>query len=155
MGELARRVGRSGGLNRKEALEGKLASVERDLDAVYEDRLRGIIPEGLFVRKCAELSARETELRKQIQEYCEKIQKKPPKERLTDLQMGDIINRLDAQGLTKEQLRLVFECVVVFEPGEIREEDRERLKLSRESYGRIQAEGGLVFLEQARRLVDP
>lgn len=155
VGELARRVGRSDGLNRKEALEGKLASVERDMDAVYEDKLRGIIPEGLFVRKCAELSDREAELRKQIQEYCEKIQKKPPKEQLTDLQMGDIINRLDAQGLTKEQLRLVFECVVVFEPGEIREEDRERLRLSRESYGRIQKEGGLVFLEQARRFDVP
>ena len=149
VGELMRGMSRPGDLDRKEELEGKLAGVERDLDAVYEDKLRGIIPEGLFLRKCRELSGREAKLREQIQECCEKIQKKPSKERLTQLQMGDIINHLDVRDLTKELLRMLFAEILVFEPGELREEDRERLELSRESYERIQTEGGLIFLEQS------
>ena len=134
---------------RAEELEKKLSAVQRDIDAVYEDKLRGLIPEGLFLRKYRELSAREEELQTQLQEYREKIQKKPPKERLTDLKMGDIINRLDARTLTKEQLRLVFDCILVFEPGELREEDRERLGLSQEHYELLKTKGGLVFFENA------
>ena len=129
----------------------KLERVRRDMDAVYEDKLRGIIPEELFLRKYRELSARETELR----ESFEKIQKEPLKERLTDLQMGDIINRLDAKSLTKQQLRLVFDRILVFEPEEIREEDRGRLGLRQENYERMKTEGGLVFLETARAPMDP
>ena len=134
---------------RQEDLLRKLEALRRDMDAVYEDKLRGVIPESLFLRKFQELSRRERALQDQIRQWEEKIEKKPPEERLTDFQMGDIINRLDAKKLTKQQLRLMFEAILVYEPEEIREEDRARLGLTQTQYEQLRARGGIVFRENA------
>lgn len=134
---------------RQEDLLRKLEALRRDMDAVYEDKLRGVIPESLFLRKFQELSQRERALQDQIRQWEEKIEKKPPEEQLTDFRMGDIINRLDAKKLTKQQLRLMFEAILVYEPEEIREEDRARLGLTQTQYEQLRARGGIVFRENA------
>lgn len=100
------------------ALEQRLREVRREMDMAYDDRLRGVIPEGLFVRRCAALTEREERLLDQLRQCREKIQKMPPEHRLTEVPPGDIIKYLDVRKLGKEQLRLLFSSITVYAPGE-------------------------------------
>ena len=57
------------------------------------------------------------------------------------------MNALNSQTVTKEQLRLVFDRILVFEPGEIQSADMWGLGLTEENFEMIQAKGGIVFVE--------
>ena len=67
--------------------------------------------------------------------------------------MEDIINRLDEQSLTKQLLRLTFERIVVFSPGELTQTDSLYPELDEESKRLIFERGGVVFLEKCEEPV--
>jgi hypothetical protein len=145
--DIVRQVSREQAIyDRVEALEKKLEQVRRTVDQIYEDRLSGRISEALFTRKYREYAGLEEELQQQITDR----KKETGWEhfgRLTDLQPEDIINGLSIRIITKEQLRLVFDRIIVFEPGEIQPTDIERLGLTQDSSDLLWAKGGIVFVE--------
>ncbi|BAK98743.1 putative recombinase [Oscillibacter valericigenes Sjm18-20] len=131
-----------------EELQKKLEQVKSTISKMYDDKLAGIISESLFVYKYSEYSAIEKSLTSQLAEL-ESARKPTQKKRLTDLQLEDIINGLNEKTITKEQLRLVFDQIIVYEAGEIQQEDQDRLGLTQENYQLIKLKGGIVFLENA------
>jgi len=131
---------------RVEELEKKLGQVQAVIDKMYEDKLSGLIHEGLFARKYKEYTKQEQDLQQQIKD-CRKEEDRGKSTRLTDLRLEDIINALNAQAVTKEQLRLVFDRILVFEPGELQSPDMWGLGLTEENFELIQARGGIVFVE--------
>jgi hypothetical protein len=60
--------------------------------------------------------------------------------------MGDIISCLNHETVTGETLRLLFERILVYEPGELDRETGEALGLSAPDCQQIADRGGLVFL---------
>lgn len=146
---IVRQISKSNvGYARTEELEKRLEQVRRTIDRMYEDKLTGIIQEPLFVRKYREYAKQEQELQQQIGES-RKTEKQVRREQLTDLRLEDIIHALSTRTVTRENLSLLFEKIIVFEPDEIRAEDRQRLGLTAENYELIKAKGGLVFLENS------
>ena len=129
-----------------EELEKKLTQVRSSIDKIYEDRLSGLIRESLFARKYQEYTNLEESLENQLAEI-KKTESRVYGEELTDLQLEDIINRLDSQTVRREQLQLVFDRIIVFEPDEITEEKMQQLGLTRENFELIKAKGGIVFVE--------
>lgn len=132
--------------HRLEDLQNKLEQVQKNISRIYDDRLRGIISESLFTAKYKEYSEIENSLQQQIRQ----IPKQPPAaKKLTDLQLQDIINYLDECSLTKEQLHMVFDRIIVYEPQEIQEEMKEQLRLTQDDFDLIREKGGIVFVENA------
>lgn len=129
-------------------LEKKLEQIQQTIDKMYEDKLSGLIHETLFARKYKEYAKVEQDLQQQIKD-CKKEADRGKSTRLTDLQLEDIMNALNSQTITKEQLRLVFDRILVFEPGEIQSADMWGLGLTEENFEMIQAKGGIVFVENA------
>lgn len=145
--KIVRQISRGdGGYDRLGELEKKLAKLRRNMDQIYEDKLSGIIHESFFARKYKDYSKQEQELLQQIHEICD-AKKEVRKEPLTDLQMEDIIQAFSTRTVTREVLCMVFEQIIVYEPGEIGEDDKERLCLTEENYELIKTKGGLVFIE--------
>ena len=68
--------------------------------------------------------------------------------RLTDFRLEDIINALSAQSITKEQLRSLFDRIVVFEAGEI--SSAELWGLTEEAFETVRARGGILFVESGQ-----
>lgn len=134
------------GYDRLEELEKKLAKLRQNMDQMYEDKLSGIIHESFFVRKYKEFAKQEQELQQQIHEIRDTKQR-VRQDRLTDLQMEDIIHALSSKNVTREALSLVFDRIIVYEPDEIGEGDKQWLGLTEENYELIKAKGGLVFVE--------
>ncbi len=134
------------GYVRVEELEKKLAQVQRNIDSIYEDKLAGVIHESLFTRKYREYTELEQELRQQISQR-RNDEKQGAKAQLTDLRMEDIIHALSTKTVTRENLCLIFERIIVFEPDEISAEDQRRLRLTEENYQLVRARGGVIFLE--------
>ena len=134
------------GYDRLEEVEKKLVKLRQNMDQMYEDKLAGVIQESFFVRKYKEFTRQEQELQRQICELRD-AEQRVRQDRLTDLQMEDIIHALSSKNVTREALSLVFDRIIVYEPDEISEGDRQRLGLTEENYELIKARGGLVFVE--------
>lgn len=132
--------------DRVDALKKKLEQVQGTIDKMYDDKLAGLIHESLFARKYKELAALENDLQQQIKDS-QKDLDRGQGARLTDLRLEDIINALETGTLTKEQLSMVFDRIVVFEPGEIQSADMWGLGLTKDNFELIWAKGGIVFVE--------
>lgn len=145
--DILRQVSREQAIyDRVETLEKKLAQVRRTMDQIYEDKLSGLISEALFARKYREYAALEEGLQRQIKDR-RKEAGQGQLGRLTDLRPGDIINGPGIRTITKEQLRLIFDRIIVFEPGEIQPTDMEELGLTQCGFDLIRTKGGIVFVE--------
>ena len=129
-----------------ERLEKALMQVRGTVSRIYDDKLSGVISEALFVRKYAEYAAQERELSRRLAQLRRTTERK---DGLTELQMEDIIKGLNEKAVTREQIRLLFDRIVVFEAGELREKDGDELGLSRENFALLRARGGIVFVENA------
>lgn len=134
--------------DRSKELGAKLAQIRNTVSRIYDDKLRGVISESLFTYKYAEYAAVEKELTQQLSEL--NRPERPVKNReLTEIQLQDIINGLNEETITKEQLRMVFDRIIVYEAGEIQLEDRNWLGLTQENFELVQQQGGIIFLENA------
>lgn len=86
------------------------------IDQMYDDRLRGVISEELFVRKYASCVAEEETLEAQLRSVAAR---RPGQNQLTGIRLDDIILHLDKRILTKELARTLFDRILVYEPGEL------------------------------------
>jgi hypothetical protein len=129
-------------------LEEQMETLRRNIDQVYTDKLAGVIQEDFFTRKYQEFTRREEELLRQLGEARQR-EKKTPKNQLTALKMGDIIQALSNKSVTKTALRLAFDQILVYEPNELRPEDAQCLGLTEETAKQLQTRGGILFLENA------
>lgn len=131
-----------------EKLREKLSQVQDFISRMYDDKLSGVISEQLFVKKYTEYAEMEKNLQEQVKSVEE--DRRPAKARqLTDIQLEDIINSLSEKTITKGQLSMVFDRIIVYEANEIQSEDRDRLGLTQENFELIKSKGGLVFIENA------
>lgn len=147
--DLLRQLSRCGvGYDRLEELEKKLTKLRQNMDRMYEDKLSGVIQESFFARKYKAFTKQEQDLLRQIDES-RNAEKRDRQERLTDLEIEDIIHAISAKTVTRENLSLMFDRIIVYEPGEISGEDMRRLGLTEEDSESIKARGGLVFVENA------
>ena len=132
--------------HREEELQAKLQQVRKTIGRIYDDRLADRISEGLFTSKYAEYTEMEKALTQQIQDL---PRTSKTTRKLTNLQLEDIVDALNDQTITKEQLHLIFSSIIVYAPGDISEETKEDLGLTRENYEQIKEKGGVLFLENA------
>lgn len=132
----------SGERNRRTELEKKLGRVRNMIDQMYDDRLRGVISEELFVRKYASCVAEEETLEVQLRSVAAR---RPGQNQLTGIRLDDIILHLDKRILTKELARTLFDRILVYEPGEL--PAKAPFAMPEELQVRVQTCGGIVFVE--------
>lgn len=131
---------------REEELTEKLEQIQKIIGKIYDDRLAERISEGLFTVKYAEYTEQERLLTQQLRELPKTT--KSSKKR-TNPQLEDIIEELRGKTITKNQLHLLFESIIVYERGDISEEVRDKLGLAKENYERLKESGGVLFVENA------
>lgn len=143
--ELRRRAWENGPDRQLRALEEKLAQTRRRIDRIYEDRLAGVIPESLFLRKYGEHAALQTALEERVQA----LQRREGRRELTEFPPDDIINYSGAWQPTGEQLRMLFEEIVVYEPGELGTSGMDGPSLPGELAEEVRQHGGVIFVTAA------
>ena len=143
--ELRRRAWENGPDRQLRALEEKLAQTHRRIDRIYEDRLAGVIPESLFLRKYGEHAALQTALEERVQA----LQRREGRRELTEFPPDDIINYSGAWQPTGEQLRMLFEEIVVYEPGELGTSGMDGPSLPGELAEEVRQHGGVIFVTAA------
>lgn len=125
-------------------VERKLRRVRARLDDLYEDLCRGILREEGYFRLRERFEREEAELVRRIGKIQEKNRREGA-ERLTEVDLSDIINHLETRDLTPEVVRMAFSGALVFEPEELEEARADTLGLSETQRKEIQRFGGVVF----------
>ena len=125
-------------------LQKKLEQTERTIEKIYDDRLAGVIPEALFLKKTQEYAARRAEIEKELAALDSLRQEGA----LADLTPQALLDELQTAELSKELLHILFAGAVVYEKNEICEEESKKWGLSPESFQLVQKNGGIIFLER-------
>ena len=121
-----------------------LNKYERQYKQVYEDKLNGIIPEFVYLDKVKSLEKNIENTKYLIKDYqnnLNQVHKKNDKEKMVHQEIEDIVSH----GLTKEELAKVFDKIVVYDKGEIGQEEKEKYNLKDKIYQEILQEGGIII----------
>lgn len=121
-----------------------LEKLQKQYKQIYEDKLNDLIPEFLFKEKKIELDKKiknEEEKIKEVETKLSSLNKLEDKEDLIFKAIDDIKNN----GLTKEELSRLFDKIVVFDPKEIKKEEKDLYNLSDMMYNELYENGGLAF----------
>lgn len=132
--------------NNLKKLKEKEKKLSTTFDKMYEDKLKGILPEFIFVEKSQNIIEELENTKKNIEYYKSElnIQKKSnPVE-----EYKGYIEKMYYDGITSETMQKLFKEIVVFEKGEITETDKENYNLTDTSYYNLFNNGGIIFVQK-------
>lgn len=121
-----------------------LEKLKKQFKQIYEDKLNNLIPEFLFKDKKQELEKKIKNEKEKLQEIENKFNNLNKLENKKDL-IFKVIEDIKKNGLTKEELSLVFDKIVVFDKQEITEAQKQEYNLNDEIYNELYKNGGLAF----------
>ena len=117
---------------------------EKQFKQVYEDKLNDLIPEFIYKDKKQELEKKiknEKEKLEEIESKFNSLNKLEDKEDLIFKAIDDI----KKNGLRKEELSRLFDKIVIYEPKEIKKEEKDLYNLNDMMYNELYENGGLAF----------
>ena len=139
------------GINKKE-FEDELISEKQILEKlkkqfrhVYEDKLNELIPNFLYVEKTKEL---EESIKKQELKISETNSKARliKNNRKNEKIVAKILEDIKKNGLTKEEISILFDKIIYFKPKEITKEEKDLYNIDDMMYNVLDENGGLVFI---------
>ena len=122
-------------------------ALKKRFDILYEDKLRGILPDFMFVEKAQTVKAEiervhnQTEMLKSELAHVTKLDSVSEYEKL--------MKKIHDDGISPEGLAVLFNEIIVYEPGEITEAVKEEYRICEEQFGKLYNEGGLLFVQKA------
>ena len=129
--------------NLKRAKE-NVITYEKQYEQVYDDKLKGVVPEFIYNKKKKELESRienEKYIIKECEDKLKTVDKVIDKKKLIKNELKDI----KENGLTKEELTRVFDKIVVYGKGEITREIQQKYNIGDKLYDEMYEQGGIVF----------
>lgn len=121
-----------------------LEKLQRQYKQIYEDKLNDLIPEFLYKEKKLELDKKieiEEEKIKGTEIKLSSLNNLEDKEELIFKAIEDI----KKNGLNKEELSRIFDKIVVYDPKEITQEEKDLYNLNDMMYNELYENGGLAF----------
>lgn len=121
-----------------------LERLKKQFKKVYEDKLNDIIPEFIYKDKKEELEKKieaESEKSKEIESKFNSLNKLEDKEEI----IFKVIEDIKQNGLGKEELSRLFDKIVIYEPKEIKKEEKYLYNLDDRMYNELYENGGLAF----------
>ncbi len=120
----------------------KIDSVNRIISKIYDDKLNGLISEGLFQAKYDEYKCKLANYQKVLDEFeCDKPR------RIPQIELSDILDAIDNHTLSSATVKKLFDKIIFYLPGEITADDKLSYHLSDDSFDYLFKNGGLVFVE--------
>ncbi len=129
-----------------QALDEKIAALQRKMSVLYDDKLNGTIPAFLFTEKLV-LLEKDMALYTAKKEALEADShgQDAPADKPT---LAHIMGYLQEQGLDHDTLALLFQRILVFDPMELTTEHRQDYNLTDEHvYQTLYENGGLLFIQ--------
>ena len=130
-------------------LERQYEDLHDKASQVYDDKLNGVLPAFLFKKKVDEITISLNKIDadlKELKQYQEELN--------SDSNDGDsissIIEAIHKNGITNENMSMLFKKIIVFEPNDITSKHMEEYNLSTEEYEYLSQNGGILFIQNFR-----
>lgn len=127
-------------------LHSKAKKLQTKFDVLYEDKLNGLLPDFMFIEKSQPV----TEEIKQIKEQINLFESELKRNTVVNPadQYEKCVKKLYETGLTHEAVSRLFSKIIVYEPHDITEADREEYHIKDEQYNELYEGGGLLFVQE-------
>lgn len=127
-------------------LKNKAKQLQDKFDVLYEDKLNGLLPEFMFKEKTKPITQELKHMIGQITHLESELKRNTA---VTPVdQYEKCIKKLYETGLTHEGLSRLFDKIIVYEPHDITETDREEYGINDEQYSELYEGGGLLFVQK-------
>lgn len=136
----------------EDSVENKIKKLNSDKDKIskiliqiYDDKLNGKISEVIFNNKYNEYNNKLASIENEIKSLTSKIDK--TKDKINIQTIKNLYLDLNKKTVTKNQLKRLFDKIIIYVPYEITEEIKDKYNLTNEMFENLYNEGGLLFIE--------
>ncbi len=127
-------------------LHRKVRNLQNKFDILYEDKLNGVLPDFMFIEKSKPIAEEIKQIKERINLLETEIKKNTA---VTSVDKYEkCIKKLYEAGLTHEAVSRLFSKIIVYEPHDITEADREEYHIKDEQYNELYEGGGLLFVQE-------
>ena len=121
--------------------------LQKRFDILYEDKLKGLLPDFMFAEKSKPITDEIMNLHNKIGLLQSEIERN--KSIVPSEQYEQCIQRLYETGITAEGLSKLFNKIIVYEDHEITEKNKETYNINDEQYNELYNNGGFLFVQNA------
>ena len=122
-----------------------LEKLQKQYKQIYEDKLNELIPNFLYKEKKQELDKNIKESNEKLKEALDKLNSLNMLENKKEIVLKTI-EEIEQNGLKKEEVSKLFDKIIVFEPKEIRKQEKDLYNIDNLMYNKLYENGGLVFV---------
>ena len=130
-------------------LERQHEDLQNKASRIYDDKLNGILPDFLFKKKVDEIIISLNKIDTDLEEL-KHYQKELDSDGNDQNSISNIIEAIHKNGITNDNLSLLFKKIIIFEPNDITSKHMEEYNLSTEEYEYLHQNGGVLFIQNFR-----
>jgi len=135
--------------NQSTFLEKRIEASRRKLLQTYDDKLDGIISQGLYLQKQREFNKLIANDDGEIEEHQARLKQLAEKNDAEEA-YSRVIEQVKHEGVNNQTLDLLFKRIIVFDPGDIHEGHLNEYDLSEGECRYLRENGGLLFVQNFR-----